>query len=270
TVWAAVLGLTALLVGTLCDERASKVEELKIAYIGVVEVLSKYLQGANPRMKARSERVAELSQAVAAEMRLPQREIEDIRVGALLRDIGNMEITTKLISKAMDTLEENLGKAEKHTFLGTDLVHSLGSVLRGAVPLLVTQDEVVDDGLAAADGLWGLGTPLGARVIRAAQAYEDLVSPSAGGPKAIPREAIAQLQRDPVIRKDRDVLGALERTYGDAISTGTRPNEQIWPGGEVFVLYDVDSETGRGLAAMTSAPIHAQMRQDRSRGPGGF
>lgn len=70
--------------------------------------------------------------------------------------------------------------------------------------------------------------------------------------------------------QSRAVLGALERTYGDAISTGTRPNEQIWPGGEVFVLYDVDSETGRGLAAMTSAPIHAQMRQDRSRGPGGF
>ena len=40
TVWAGILGLTALLVGTLCDERSAKVEELHAAYLGVVEVLA--------------------------------------------------------------------------------------------------------------------------------------------------------------------------------------------------------------------------------------
>jgi len=62
----------------------------------------------------------------------------------------------------------------------------------------------------------------------------------------------------------RGVLGALEQTFGAGIATGAHPNEQIWPGGSVFVLYDFDPKTGRGLAAMTSTPIHAQMRLDRS------
>src|SRR5215469_13036464 len=57
TVWGAVLGL----VGTLSDERKAKTAELHEAYIGVVEVLSRYLQSANARLKARSIRVAELS-----------------------------------------------------------------------------------------------------------------------------------------------------------------------------------------------------------------
>src|SRR5262245_28129535 len=35
TVWAGVLGLTAILVGTLCDERAVALEELHQAYVGV-------------------------------------------------------------------------------------------------------------------------------------------------------------------------------------------------------------------------------------------
>jgi hypothetical protein len=60
------------------------------------------------------------------------------------------------------------------------------------------------------------------------------------------------------------VLNALKATFGDCIETGNRPNELIWTGGEVFVLYDLDAESGRGMAAMTSAPIHAQMRMDRS------
>jgi len=62
----------------------------------------------------------------------------------------------------------------------------------------------------------------------------------------------------------RAVLSALEQTFGDGIATGVHPNEQIWPGGGVFVLYDFDPNSGRGIAAMTSVPIHAQMRLDRN------
>jgi len=62
----------------------------------------------------------------------------------------------------------------------------------------------------------------------------------------------------------RGVFSALEQTFGEGIATGVHPNEHIWPGGGVFVLYDFDAKTGRGMAAMTSTPIHAQMRLDRN------
>ncbi len=60
------------------------------------------------------------------------------------------------------------------------------------------------------------------------------------------------------------VFAALERTFGPGIETGTRPNEHIWAGEKVFVLYDFDPETHRGLAVMTSALVQARMRLDRS------
>jgi hypothetical protein len=60
------------------------------------------------------------------------------------------------------------------------------------------------------------------------------------------------------------VFAELERTFGPGIKTGNRPNERVWPGGKVFVLYDFDPETERGMAAMTSTPIQARMRLDRS------
>jgi len=67
-------------------------------------------------------------------------------------------------------------------------------------------------------------------------------------------------------RQDAEsVFAALEQTFGPGIETGTRPHEHIWPGGNVFVLYDFDPETNRGLAAMTSAPIQARIRLDRAR-----
>ena len=69
-------------------------------------------------------------------------------------------------------------------------------------------------------------------------------------------------------REDAEaVLTALRATFGDGIETGSRPNERVWTGGKVFVVYDLDAETERGMAAMTSASIHSQMRMDRSATP---
>ncbi len=211
TVWAAVLGLTAILVGTLCDERAAKVDELHEAYVGVVEVLSKYLQSGHPKIKAKSVRVAEMCQMVAEEMRLSRKQIDDIRVGALLHDLGNVEITTKLISKAVDTLEADPTRSDKHTFLGMDLVHSLGSVLHGAVPLLMSQDDPARDGLAMEDEVECGEIPLGARIIRAVRGYDALTVGDSGEPKSSSARALLELRKSAPSEFDDEVLNALER-----------------------------------------------------------
>jgi hypothetical protein len=65
-------------------------------------------------------------------------------------------------------------------------------------------------------------------------------------------------------REDAESLfSALERTFGPGAKTGSRPNEHIWSGQKVFVLYDFDAETLRGMVAMTSVPIQERMRLDR-------
>lgn len=173
--WAAALGLTALLMGTLCDERTRTVNELHKAYVGVVEVLFKYLQSSDPRTKARSIRIAELSQSVAREMRLTRKQIDDIRVAALLRDLESVEITTQLVSRAMTTLERDTARAHSHTFQGTDLVHSLGSVLDGALPLIVSQNDELRDCLDVQPGAQGGEVLAGAQIIGAVRAFDALV-----------------------------------------------------------------------------------------------
>ena len=211
TVWGAALGLTAILVGTLCDERARTVDELHAAYVGVVEVLSKYLQSANPHVKARSTRVAELSQAVAENMKLSRKEIDDIRVGALLHDLGNVEITTQVLTKAVDTLEAHPTKTDKHTFSGFDLVHSLGAVLSGAMPLLVNQDDAVLECLSTEDDSPPGGIPIGAKIIRTVRAFDALAINSSDDPATARQGALRELRKDISGGFDPDVLDALER-----------------------------------------------------------
>ena len=211
TIWAAVLGLTSILVGTLCDERARTVDELQEAYVGVVEVLSKYLQSANPKFKAKSTRVAELSQMVAQEMKLARKQIDDIRVGSLLHDLENVEVTTQVLSRAVDSLETASQGGHKHTFLGQDLVHSLGSVLSGAVPLVMSQDDAAHDELASEFAGQADDMPVGARIIRAARAYDSLTASDTDKPLATPEGAFREMRRDGTADYDPEVLVALER-----------------------------------------------------------
>lgn len=222
TVWASILGLTAILVGTLCDERAARVQELHEAYIGVVEVLFKYLQSANPKIKARSIRIAEMCQTVADELKLSRAQTDDIRVGALLYDLGNVEITTKLINKAIDSLESTPDPNDKHTFLGVDLVHALGSVLHGAVPLLINQDNSVHDVYSTAEEVADTELPIGARIIRIVREYDTLAYDSSNKIKRPHHESMDELRQDFKEEMDKDILEALGRV-GDktTASTGT-------------------------------------------------
>lgn len=211
TVWGGALGLTAILIGTLCDQRARSVRDLREAYVGVVEVLSKYLQSANPKTKARSIRIAELAQQAAEEMRLSQKEVDDVRVGALLYDLGNVEITTQLLNKAMGTLGSEDAGTGSYTFSGSELVQSLGTVLHGAVPLLLRQDDALREFVPGELSDHLPAVPLGAKIIRAVRAHESLTSGDSGEPTRSPEDAVRELRKDVSGGFDPDILDVIER-----------------------------------------------------------
>lgn len=218
TAWGAVLGLTSLLIGTLSDERRTQMGELHDAYVGVVEVLSRYLQSAHPRLKDRSVRIAELSQKVADEMRLTGRETDDIRVAALLYDVGNIEITTSVIRKAVGALEHDNDDKFEQTIQGMDLVMSLGSILNGAVPLLLNQDQQIESACEALGTATTGPVPLGAKIIRAVRAYDNLMLHQRGSADASPLDPFTELQRDDSL--DKRVLAALQSVTADYNPTG--------------------------------------------------
>ncbi|MFQ5430186.1 MAG: HD domain-containing phosphohydrolase [Phycisphaerae bacterium] len=208
--WGGFLGLNALLVGTLCDQRAEQMRDLRHAHMGIIEILSKYLQAADQYTKSHSMRVADLAEAIANEMGLKQAEIEDIRVGALLHDIGKVEISTRLIQKAAELDQEERTEMASHTVRGAELVRSLGSVLEGAIPTIMHHhDHYSPESKASA--LSGNDIPIGARVVAVADAYDAIVTDRPYRRGRMPQEALAIIREASGKQFDPQVVAAFDR-----------------------------------------------------------
>ena len=199
TIWAAILGLTSLLVGTLSDDRYRKATEAHEAYVGVVEVLSRYLQTIHPALENRAQKVSRLSEQVAAKMRLSPKEIDNIRVAALLMDMENVEITARVIRRAVG--EVGTEAIEQRTVAGTDLVKSLGTVLHGAIPLLTSPEGLNVTSLT--------DSPFGARIIKAVRAYLRLQDDPWDNGNRTPTEIMEELRDDMEAQHHPAVLHAL-------------------------------------------------------------
>ena len=197
--WGAVLGLTSILVGTMSDERNASMLDAHEAHVGVVEVLTRYLQSANPSLRQHAEQVDHLAEKVARRMKLSNREIDNIRVASLLMDVENIEITARVIKKAVGEIEGE--DANSNTFHGTELVESLGSVLSGAFPLVLNQ--------AGWSAERNRELPIGARILHTVRRYVELTRSDLASGQLTPEAAIQDL-RDDSEEHDAAVLFVLE------------------------------------------------------------
>jgi len=155
-----------------------------------------------------------LSQAVARRMRLSEAEVDDIRVAALLQDINNLEVTAKVIRRAVGDLSKT-GSHTSYTFHGSDLVQSLGTVLTSAMPLIVNQSDGLDIEFGDDEVTQTADTPFGMAIIHAVSHFDNLIHDSQ---EIGPREAINILRSELDADHHPAVLHALEQEVNACVN----------------------------------------------------
>jgi putative nucleotidyltransferase with HDIG domain len=175
--WSGFLILASVTVGTLYERNEQRVKELKNAYIGVLEILSKYLESTDRYTKGHSVRVSELATDIGIAMELPRSEVENIRVAGLLHDIGKIEISGEILRKAAKLTTEEKELMDLHAVKGAYILSAVGSVLKEVVPIVVAHHKHFVDALEGNNG-GTMKIPLGARVIAVADAYDAMTTGS--------------------------------------------------------------------------------------------
>lgn len=217
--WGSFLILCSILVGHLHEENEKKVSQLKQAYTGILEILSKYIESSDKYTQGHSVRVSHYATDIAAAMRLPEREVENIKVAALLHDIGKVDISTDIISKAasLDSREKDI--MATHAERGVQILSSVGSVLHDAIPLVRAHHQYFDH-----DGQKGASSgevPLGARILAVADAYDAMTTDRPYRSGMPPWKAFEELERCTGTQFDPAVVGAFKTTLFNRSGTHT-------------------------------------------------
>ena len=207
--WSCFLILTSAALGHLYEEKEKQIKNLKKAYVGILEILSKYLETADRYTKGHSLRVAHLSEDLARMMELSKYEIENIKAAALLHDIGKTELSMDLVNKAASLSEAERELMASHSEKGARILSLVGGVLKEAVPIVLAHHKYYFDAekFSSEDRN---AIPLGAAIIAVADAYDSILTDRpyrAGKP---PWKAFEEIQKESGKQFHPQVVNALK------------------------------------------------------------
>lgn len=168
-----IQGLTESFTRTAATIRESR-ENLTLAYVEFVQSLASALDARDPYTAGHSHRVSQISQAIARAMGLPPESVERIRVGALLHDIGKIGVADRILRKAGRLTPEEFAIVRMHPEIGRRILEGV----RGFGPYLgaVELHHENWDGTGYPHGQAGETTPLDARIIHVADAYDAMTT----------------------------------------------------------------------------------------------
>src|SRR4029077_5389380 len=121
-----------------------------------------------------SQRVSEYSCAIAKALQIPEQELETIRVGALLHDLGKIGISDLVLQKPKGLTPEENDLIRQHPVIGNRILQNVEGL--GAYLDIVELHHENLDGTGYPHGLKGEETPLHARIVKVADAYDAMTS----------------------------------------------------------------------------------------------
>jgi putative nucleotidyltransferase with HDIG domain len=160
-------------------------------------------------------------------MGLDDREIEIIRFGALLHDIGKVGVRDDILRKPGPLTPEEREQIQRHPTLGARILQQV-DFLAPYLPIVELHHEQPDGG-GYPFGLRGDQIPLGARIVHVADTLDAMTTARAYRPARKQAVAVAELQRYAGTQFDPasvEALLAALRNSPDAIPRPAWPPEQ--------------------------------------------
>ena len=187
----------------------SKYAETRDLFFGTVSALSQAIDAKDGFTRGHADRVSRIAGAIAREMHVPEKQIEQIELAGLLHDIGKIGVEDRILMKPMRLDADEQELMRRHPIYGASILEP-SAALRPLVQMVLHHHENYD-GSGYPEGLKGEEIPHGSRIIIVADAYEAMTSDRIYR-KAIGHEkAMDQLNKYKGVQFDPAIVRALEQ-----------------------------------------------------------
>lgn len=173
TIWAGLLLIFAYAAGTLHEQAARRLNELRQTYTGLLQILSQIISN-DKFTQNHCYRVSVYATQIAGEMGFTDDRIEDIRAAALLHDIGKLETSRDILYKAAKLNDEETKEVRSHVQKGVDFLSPVANSLRRILPIILAHHDKFDG--SGYHSVKGEDIPVEARILSVADVYDALIS----------------------------------------------------------------------------------------------
>ena len=189
-------------------------DRLTHAYVEFVGSMAQALDARDAYTAGHSRRVSEYSCAIAKAMGLADNEIETVRIGALLHDLGKIGISDVVLQKPGRLTSEEEQLIRRHPVIGRRILEKVQG-LEPYLPMVELHHENWD-GTGYPRGLKDVETPLHVRIVKVADAYDAMTSDRPYRRGRTHAEALAVLRKVAGTETDPSVVEAFSG-LGDII-----------------------------------------------------
>jgi len=204
---------------------ASAEAETEAAYTAAIRALATALDARDPYTAGHSERVSVLSVAIGRTLNLSADDLEVLRLGALLHDIGKIGVPDDVLRKPGALTSSEYDTIKQHTVLGARILRT--------VPFLAQHIAIVElhherpDGNGYPRGLLGDDIPLAARIVHVADAYDAMTNARAYRPGRPSHEALSELWNASGTEFHAEIVSALATALPVATMTASKEKETV-------------------------------------------
>ena len=201
-------------ISALYEETSALNEELEDmlrqnseSYFETVRALANAIDEKDAYTGGHCERVMEYSMKIAAEMGLNESELNDLKFGSILHDIGKIGIAENILNKEGKLSQEEYGEIKKHPIKGDNILKNL-NFLTNCRRIIHEHHERID-GKGYPGGLDGDHIYFLAKIVCVADAYDAMTScrPYRNG-ELSKEQAIEEMLRNKGTQFDPEIVDA--------------------------------------------------------------
>ena len=182
--------------------------ETRAAYLGAIRALAATLDARDPYTAGHSERVSALSVLIGRHVGMNDADLDVLRLGALLHDIGKIGLSDAILRKPGPLTVEEYDQLKRHPGQGARILRQV-PFLAPHIPIVELHHER-PDGRGYPFGLRADEIPVAARIVHIADAFDAITSARAYRPARSRTEALSELQRCVGVEFDAATVDALE------------------------------------------------------------
>lgn len=200
--------------------------------ISTIKVLVRASEMRDPTIKGHSERVASYSTGIAIHMKMPEKDINDIQLAALLHDLGRLVVDDESFFNAGKTETVGLTTDEKRLAATMEILKDM-SISTTVIESIKYMDERNDG--SGPKGMKGSEIPVGARILAVAREFDSRTTEVSDiKPDELVKRTVVELGRSGGKTFDKDVVKALLISHRD----GTLYSQKV----DVIDSEDIEAE----------------------------